>query len=198
MSHLAEGPPEFAAAMRGYDRHQVDEYVLGLHGLLADAEERLRAAEAEHEHGAHATVGPRVTQIFDLAIEETGELRARTAAEADELLADARRRAEELVAGAERDAERIVAEARAQGEAAIAEQEGERELIHRQVEALEARKQHLVDELRRLQGALGSAADSVAGVHDEPPAWNEQGQTETMEVPLNLPPEEPAPPEARR
>jgi hypothetical protein len=198
MSHLAEGPPEFAAAMRGYDRQQVDEYVAGMQQLLFDAEQRLRAADAEREHGAHATVGPRVTQIFELAIEETAELRARVRAESDERLADARHQAEELVAAARRDGEQIVAEARAQGEAAVAEQEGERELIRRQVEALEARKQHLVDELRRLQGALGSAADSVAGVHDEPPAWNDEGQTETMEVPLGVPPEEQAPPEAGR
>jgi len=197
MSDHAEGPPEFAVAMRGYDRHQVDEYVYGLQGLMAEAEERARVADAEREGGAHATVGPRVTQIFELAIEETAELRARVQAESDELLADAQRRAGELVSAAERDAETTVALAREQGEEARAELEGEREAIRRQVEALEARKRHLVEELRRLQGALGSAADSVADVYAEPPAWNDEGQTETMDQPI-LPPTDPGDPPAAR
>jgi len=198
MSDLVEGQPEFAAAMRGYDRQQVDEYVARLHTFIAEAEERARAAESQLEFGTHPTVGPRVTQIFDLAIAESEDLRARVRAEADELLADAQRRADELVAAAERDAEDIRVQARAQGEEARAELEAERELAHRQVDALEARKGHLVDELRRLQGALGSAADSVADVHAEPPAWNEAGETQTIEQPILPPPLDPGGPDAQR
>ena len=57
-----------------------------------------------------------------------------------------------------------------------------------QVIALERRKGKLVDELRRLQGALGSAADSVARQRQRAPAWNEAGDTETIELPLQLHP----------
>jgi len=188
MSDLVEGRPEFAAAMRGYDRVQVDEYVDRLHTLIAKTEDRARAAESQVEFGAHATVGPRVTQIFELAIAETEELRAQVQADADRLSSDAQRRADEVVAAAERVAENIVVQARSQGEDELAKIEGEREIVRRQVDALEARKSHLVDELRRLQGALGIAADSVAESHAEPPAWNEEGQTETMEQAI-LPPD---------
>ena len=193
MSDLVAGHPEFAAAMRGYDRQQVDDYVARLQTLAAEAQERARLAESQLEAGPHATVGPRVTQIFELAIEETGELRARVQAQAEELLADARQRADELQSGAQSDAARITAQARAQGEEALSELEGEREAVRLQVEALEARKGHLIEELRRLQAALGSAADSVADIDAEPPAWNDEGKTLTLEQPI-LPPEpEPEP-----
>lgn len=188
MSDLVEGPPEFAAAMRGYDRAQVDGYVGRLHTLVAEAEERARVAEAKLESGAHATVGPRVTQIFDLATAEAAELRARVQAQTDELLTDARQRAEDRVAAAEHEAESILAQARAQGEAALAELEGERQKVREQVDALEARKSHLVDQLRRLQAALGSAAES-ADLHAEPPSWDAEGKTQTMEQQPFHPPE---------
>jgi hypothetical protein len=191
--------------MRGYDRDQVDIYVEEVLTLLDASEERARLAEAQVESGAHATVGPRVTQIFELATAEAAELRDRIRAEADEQLADVQLRTAELVAAAEREAEDVMLRVRAQGEEARAEQERERELIRRQVEALEARKNHLIDELRRLQAALASAADSVAG-HDEPPAWNDEGETQTMEQ-APFPPDPPqadpplpdpgAPPEPR-
>jgi len=198
MSGRVEGRPEFASAMRGYDRDQVDGYVEELLMLLDASEERARVAESQVESGAHATVGPRVTEIFDLAIAETAELRERVRADADEQLAEAQRRATELVAAAESDAEVIRVQARAEGEEARAEQEAERELMRRQVDALEARKKHLIDELRRLQGALGSAADSVVGSDAEPPAWNDEGATQTMEQPMSPPLSDPgASPEPR-
>lgn len=184
MSDPAPEQPEFAVAMRGYDRLQVDEYVARLQTLVAEAEERVRVAEA----GAPATVGPRVTQIFDLAIAESDELRTRARGQADALLADARTRAEELVAAAEREAETITAQARARGEEALTEMQTERGMVRKQVDALEARKGHLIDELRRLQAALGSAADSVADIHATPPGWDDEGKTETLEQPI-YPPE---------
>jgi DivIVA domain-containing protein len=189
MSEPALEQPEFAVAMRGYDRPQVDEYVARLQSLVADAEERVRVAEA----GAHATVGPRVTQIFDLATAESVELRTRAQAQADALLADARTRAEELVAAAEREAESITAQARAQGEEALTEMQTERGMVRKQVDALEARKSHLIEELRRLQAALGSAADSVADIHAAPPGWDDEGKTETLEQPIYPPDPGPGP-----
>ena len=187
---------EFATAMRGYDRAQVDEYVAHLLSLVADGEERVRVAESQLQFGAPVSIGPRVTEIFDLALAEAGEVRERAQAEADELLADAHRRADELVATAERDADRIMVALGVQREEALAELAREQELASAQVIALERRKGKLVDELRRLQQLLGSAADSVADSAVEPPAWNEAGDTETLEVPLELHP--PADPPADR
>jgi cell division septum initiation protein DivIVA len=193
------GHPEFSFAMRGYDRPQVDEYVASLLAQLAEAEERARVAAAQLDVGAPATIGPRVTQIFDLALAEAGELRERARreteelregvrSETEELLAAANRRCDDLVSAAEHDAENIIAQARAQREESLAETERERELASAQVIALERRKGKLVDELRRLQGALGSAADSVAEGATEAPPWNETGDTNTIELPIELPP----------
>lgn len=193
MSDPALEQPEFAVAMRGYDRVQVDDYVARLQTLVAEADERVRVAESRIEAGAHATVGPRVTQIFDLAIAESEDLRTRVQAQADALLADARTRAEELVATAEREAESITARARAQGEEALVEMQTERAMVRKQVDALEARKGHLIDELRRLQAALGSAADSVADIHATPPGWDDEGKTETLAQPIYPPEPEPGP-----
>jgi len=39
--------PEFAVTLRGYDRGQVEEYVLALQAFLAEAQRRAAAAEAE-------------------------------------------------------------------------------------------------------------------------------------------------------
>ena len=205
MSDDVGGHPQFSSAMRGYDRVQVDEYVASLLERLSQAEERARAAEAEIGEGAPASIGPRVTQIFDLALAEAGELRERaqieaTASresaqtEAGEMLAGANRRCDDLVATAERDAESLMVEARAQREEMLSETERQRELASAQVIALERRKGRLVEELRRLQGALGSAADSVAEGATEPPAWNEAGDTKTVEIPIELPPPDPQPP----
>jgi cell division septum initiation protein DivIVA len=208
MSDDIGGHPQFSSAMRGYDRLQVDEYVASLLASLGQAQERARVAEAEIGEGAPATIGPRVTEIFDLALAEVAELReraqtevadsrARVQAEAGEMLAGANRRCDDLVAAAERDAESITAQARAQREEMLTETERQRELASAQVIALERRKGRLVEELRRLQEALGSAADSVAEGVTEPPAWNEAGDTKTIEIPLELPPPDPQPPAQR-
>jgi endo-1,4-beta-D-glucanase Y len=41
-----EGPPEFTVVMRGYDRHQVDDYVSALREFALEADSRTLAAEA--------------------------------------------------------------------------------------------------------------------------------------------------------
>jgi endoglucanase len=52
-----EGPPEFTLVMRGYDRHQVDDYVSALREFALDAQSRTLAAEAAlAEAGVPATI----------------------------------------------------------------------------------------------------------------------------------------------
>jgi hypothetical protein len=85
-SNNGNGTPEFTAAIRGYDKLQVDEYVAHLQEFAEDAEARARAAESELEVTRHTTVGPRVGEIFELAVTEAKDLqdRARTEREKDD------------------------------------------------------------------------------------------------------------------
>ena len=92
--------PRFATSMRGYDKLQVDDYVERLHDIVTDAEERARLAESELEFSRHATVGPRVSQILDLAVEEAKELRERVDAEVERTRSHARAQCDEIVARA--------------------------------------------------------------------------------------------------
>lgn len=161
-SIIDSGHPEFAIAIRGYDRAQVDDYVQRLVQMLEEAEDRARHAESELEHSAHASVGPRLSEIFDLAIAEARELRANAQRESRELIAAARSSAAELVEEAQAKAQRITAEARAEHEEMLADFERQRELAQRSLEELEDRRAGVLGELRRLHEALGAAA-GVAG-----------------------------------
>jgi cell division septum initiation protein DivIVA len=108
MSDLTKGKPEFTTAIRGYDRLQVDDYIERLHSLVAYAEQRTREAEAGLEFNHHASVGPRVSEILDLAVEESKELRER------------------IVTKARCEAQEIVESAHAQAAAARDESQRER------------------------------------------------------------------------
>jgi DivIVA domain-containing protein len=159
--------PEFATAIRGYDRLQVDDYIDRLAEIAADAEERARAAEEELEFSRHATVGPRVGEIFDLAIEEAKELRERAAAQAETTRAGARAEAEEILSSAEQEAADVEAQSRRQREDVLAELAAERGRARSEVEELEGAKTALVGDLWRLQDALAAAAELAEG-HGEP------------------------------
>lgn len=62
--------PEFAVALRGYDRGQVKEYVSALHGFLAEAQRRMAAAEealaAERGDGATVEATPPAEPTVEL------------------------------------------------------------------------------------------------------------------------------------
>jgi cell division septum initiation protein DivIVA len=161
MSDLAKSRPEFTAAIRGYDRLQVDEYVERLHRLLAEAEERARAAEDDLEFSRHATVGPRVSQIFDLAVEESQELRQRVHREADAVLADARDAAERILDAAQDDEAEIRERTQEERQELLVEMDRQRDAARAQLHTLEERRTKLVGELTRLHHALGSAAGIV-------------------------------------
>jgi cell division septum initiation protein DivIVA len=158
MSDLVKAQPEFTAAIRGYDRLQVDDYVEQLHGLVAEAEERSRAAEDDLEFSRHATVGPRVSEIFDLAVAESQELRERVKAEAGAMLANAREEAEQLVSAAQREAAELRERTQSEHDDLLDELEIEREAAQARLVALEERRTRLMEELKRLHDALGSAA----------------------------------------
>jgi DivIVA domain-containing protein len=155
--------PEFATSMRGYDRLQVDEYIDRLHDLAADAEERARVAESELEFSRHATVGPRVAQILDLAVEEGKELRERVQVEADRMRADARAESEAIAAAARESADLTRTEAERTREEVLADADARRREVLGEVERLTESKTWLLGDLGRLQRTLAEATGIELG-----------------------------------
>jgi cell division septum initiation protein DivIVA len=162
--------PAFATAMRGYDRPQVDDYVERLLDIAADAEERARAAESELEFSRHTTVGPRVSQILELAVEEGKELRERVAVETDRLRGDANAQAEAIVTGARESADLTRAEAERTREEILADADARRHEVLAEVERLAENKTRLLGDLGRLQRLLSEATGvQITAERDEEP-----------------------------
>jgi cell division septum initiation protein DivIVA len=156
---IGQSSPEFAVAIRGYDRLQVDDYLARLQRLLDEAEERARDAEAQlMSDSAHASVGSRVGEIFELALAEAREVRTAAEQEARGRVAAARASAEEILEEARAKAERITQESRAEQERLQVEYEDERARLRERLEELDRRRLHVLGELRRLYELLGSAA----------------------------------------
>ena len=150
MSAANEERPQFAVAIRGYDRLQVDEYIDRLTEMVSEAEQRAREAEADLEYSRHTSVGPRVAQIFELAVEEVRELRGQAAEEA-----------ERLRGSAQEEADEILVRVRFKAEELQAELDAELDRSRTAIDELDARKQESIRELRRLQEALSAAAGLV-------------------------------------
>ena len=155
--------PEFTAAIRGYDRLQVDEYIDRLQELVAEAEERARATEAELEFSRHSTVGPRVTEIFELTIAEAKELREKTDADCERARNEARAEVDRLLTAGMDEAAEIKDRAEAEREQVLARLEEERRQAELEITRLEETKHAMLDELRRLQEALAAAAGTYGG-----------------------------------
>ncbi|MGH2914928.1 MAG: hypothetical protein ACRDMX_08065 [Solirubrobacteraceae bacterium] len=171
------GEPEFAISIRGYDRVQVDEHIARLHSLLDETEARARSAEADPD--PHLDVGPRVTEIFELAVAEAKELRDRARAESQRVMADSRERAEALTDGARREAAALTSRAEREHAELMAELERERDEARAELVSLEQSRVHLLAELRGIHDALGG----VAGLgQDEPTAVLPPAPTEEQPV----------------
>jgi cell division septum initiation protein DivIVA len=166
--------PEFATAIRGYDRLQVDDYTARLAEIAADAEERARAAEEELEFSRHTTVGPRVGQMLELAVEEAKELRRKVNAEAEAMRSTARSGASEVISRANEEARETRKQTEAERQQALADLEAERRRAHAEVDRLERAKHVLLGDLRRLQEALAAAAVVVEPVAPMAPENDDQ------------------------
>jgi cell division septum initiation protein DivIVA len=169
MTVLDKDNPQFTIAIRGYDRYQVDEYLLRMQQLLGEAEERTRAAES-HQDRTHDDVGPRVAKIFELAAEEADDMRDEADHEARETTAKARMRAEKIVRSAREAAESITQRSRAEHSELLADLSDERDQIRAEVELLERQRTELASHLRRLHdaiGRLGVVAEEAAPRPDE-------------------------------
>ena len=114
MSIREQDPPEFAHAFRGYDREQVDAYVVWMRDHAIDFEDRAGRAETalaqcRRELASSPTtagISERLAAMLQLATEEAADIRARAQADRDATVADAFARAEQTVddANALRDA----------------------------------------------------------------------------------------------
>ena len=165
--------PEFTASIRGYDKLQVDDYIARLRALALEADERARSAESELEFSRHQTIGPRVSEIFELAVAEAKELRENVVAETEEMRAQAKLDAEEIGVRAREHAAEVDAETKRSRDQAIAEIQVARAEAQDELDALERRKSAHLDDLRKLQQSLASAAqfvDTVSDTHALQPA----------------------------
>jgi DivIVA domain-containing protein len=182
MSDLNKANPEFTISIRGYDRIQVDEYIQRVHRLLDEAAERTRAAESELEFSRHTTVGPRVSEIFDLAVAEAKEIRTRIEEEERTRLAAASAQAKELIETASREADEVAARARREYDEMVTEMEAERDRSTTELTRLEQQKARLLGELRRLHDALGSVANLTESEPEAEEATDADDNT-TRELP---------------
>ena len=165
MSIRTQEFPEFAPALRGYDRLQVDGYVERLREYALEVEDRAISAEAaladlQQESGdlrrqLAATGGgelpQRLAHILDVANEEADEVRQRARAEADELSHRARGGAEQSRRRARAEAERIVADAVAA-----------RDAVQRQIRDLELTRARFLEGLAHIH-------QGIARVLEHPP-----------------------------
>jgi DivIVA domain-containing protein len=173
--------PEFATSIRGYDRLQVDDYMDRLIEIAVDAEERARTAEAELEFSRHTTVGPRVGQILELAVEEAKELRERVSEETEEMRTHTREEVEEMIARARRAAAEMQAKAKRAGKQTIARAEVTRDQVLSDVEALSEQKAAILGDLERLQQALGVATNEATAKPAEKDESRERPRTAARE-----------------
>jgi DivIVA domain-containing protein len=155
--------PDFATSIRGYDRLQVDDYLDRLVGIAADAEERARTAEAELEFSRHTTIGPRVSEIFDLAVQEAQELRTRVVQETEEMRARLREEAEDTIARARRTAAEAITDAEHDRQRMLDRAEAERDAIMADVERFMEQKAALVGDMERIQEILATATSEATG-----------------------------------
>src|SRR5882762_9221595 len=115
-------PRDFAKVMRGYDQHQVDEYlkqldaemrqhrdqVQALQQELSDAHRQLR----EQERPTYSGLGSRIEQLLRLAEEQANEILQEARTAANEFNATAKVEAAELRAAAENEAAELRANAK--------------------------------------------------------------------------------------
>ena len=160
MSIRQQDFPEFAPAIRGYDRLQVDDYLERLREYTVEVEDRALTAEgslgqAEQEladlrrqlaANGGGELPARLEHILWLAGEEAEEIRARARTEADDLT----RRAQAVFDDARQ-------RARAEAEHTMADAVACRDSVDRQVQELEHARAQLLDRLTELSNEIGRA-----------------------------------------
>jgi cell division septum initiation protein DivIVA len=167
--------PEFAIAMRGYDRAQVDDYLARLHEWLLESQARTARAEEEaaaatgaaedlrqqlvvlEERSFSSTpdsikaLGDRVGRILTTAFEAAEDMRTTAEHDSASLVADAKARAAQVLDDAQVEADGLLEGASRQ-----------REAVEQQVAGLAEHRARAEEELGRLHQYLAGALRSSA------------------------------------
>jgi DivIVA domain-containing protein len=189
----------FPAAMRGYDRDAVDEYVTRVNQVLAELQ-IIAAPESAIRH-ALKQVTDETKDLLEHAHETAEEITRRSRSQADDRIQGATKEAEQLREASEQEARQVrddaAHEAREVREAAAQEAREVREAAQREAreirEAAEVRvreleadmqaifeeRARLIGELRELLRHLGELADAAAGRYQSPPPSTPQEEDQT-------------------
>lgn len=184
----SEGP-EFAVAMRGYDRAQVDDYLARLHEWLLESQ--ARTARAEEEAAAAGRTAEELRQQLIVleersfsstpdSIKALGDRVGRILTTAFEAAEDMRTTADhdsrKLVSEAEARAAQIVDDARAEAKGLLEDAERRRAAVEQQVRALADHRARAEEELGRLHQYLAGAlqASAPGGSSGRPKAGKSQ------------------------
>lgn len=160
--------PEFAHAVRGYDRYQVDEYIARLNEWAVGAQVRAQDAERRVEEMAarSATLEKKLAQLESERTPSPEEALEAASIHAAELVAAAVREAEGIrtraTADAERRAETADREALELLDATRRSVSGLREKMVEEREAARQRADAVLDEARRSAAELSSRANEDA------------------------------------
>ena len=141
--------PDFAHSFRGYDRVEVDEYLVSFREYTIQAEDRARTAETAlvqcrrelASTPGTAGISERLAAILQLATEEAEDVRSRARAES-----------EAEIDAAERQAARTIHDANQQ-----------RDAIQREIDELSAVREELVQRLIELGGRIVDATRQYQG-----------------------------------
>jgi cell division septum initiation protein DivIVA len=149
MSIKEQAAPEFAPAFRGYDREQVDVYVVWLRNEAILAEDRAGHAETtlaqcRRELAASPTtagISERLAAMLQLATEEAEDIRARARA----------------------DSEATITKAESRAKWTIDEANQLRDAIQREIDELSAAREQLLERLIALGGQVVDATERFRG-----------------------------------
>jgi cell division septum initiation protein DivIVA len=149
MSIREHEAPEFAHALRGYDREQVDEYVTWMRTQGIQAEEQAARAESalsqcRRELASSPTttgISQRLAAMLQLATEEADDIRSRARAEAAATVGQA----EQLATRTVDDANQL------------------RDAIQREIDDLSATRDQLLQRLIELGGDVVGATERFRG-----------------------------------
>ncbi len=149
MSISEQATPEFTQAFRGYDRAQVDEYVVWMRDQVVQSETRAGRAETalaqcRRELASSPTtagISERLTAMLQLATEEAADIRTRAQTDSDATVADAFARAERTVD----EANRL------------------RDAIQREIDDLSTIREQLLQRLIELGGEVVGATERFRG-----------------------------------
>jgi DivIVA domain-containing protein len=162
--------PSFGFSVRGYDRHEVDDYVERVNRLIAE----LQVSGSPRAAVRHALdrVGAQTSGILQRARETAEEIIASAREEAEDVTRRAKAEAQDIAAAGEREADAARSLARTQAEEIVAVAEGkaeaERQRCREQIDALErevaavaeARRTALTD-AKAIAAALREVVDAV-------------------------------------